>query len=181
VWATVSGRIPRAQVSRMGRRGIRFLLSEIRRPTLVPSVEDCGAPTLYIWARVLPRRRYIHIQWQRLCRFSQVQRFGTFHRDQCYRTIILVSFACNYGGIHDGSPKCRCNYRRWMMVGCELAIAVFVHPTLDKLPDDVHLPAASALRTPHGYCGRAAYVPGPQSQFCAVAMILGRRVNSLIS
>ncbi len=37
-----------------------------------------------------------------------------------------------------------------LMVGCELAIAVFVHPTLDKLPDDVHLPAASALRTPHG-------------------------------
>jgi uncharacterized membrane protein len=31
------------------------------------------------------------------------------------------------------------------MVGCELAIAAFVHPTLDKLPDDVHLPAASAL------------------------------------
>ena len=19
-----------------------------------------------------------------------------------------------YGGIHDGSPKCRCNYRRWI-------------------------------------------------------------------
>lgn len=32
-----------------------------------------------------------------------------------------------------------------LMVGCELAIAVFVHPTLDRLPDDVHLPAASAL------------------------------------
>ena len=32
-----------------------------------------------------------------------------------------------------------------LMVGCELTIAVFVHPTLDKLPDDVHLPAASAL------------------------------------
>ena len=32
-----------------------------------------------------------------------------------------------------------------LMVGCELAIAVFVHPTLDKLPDDVHLPVASAL------------------------------------
>jgi hypothetical protein len=31
-----------------------------------------------------------------------------------------------------------------LMVGCELAIAAFVHPTLDKLPDDVHLPAASA-------------------------------------
>ncbi len=31
------------------------------------------------------------------------------------------------------------------MVGCELAIAAFVHPTLDKLPDEVHLPAASAL------------------------------------
>ena len=32
-----------------------------------------------------------------------------------------------------------------LMVGNELAIAAFVHPTLDKLPDDVHLPAASAL------------------------------------
>ncbi|MGB6688821.1 MAG: DUF1772 domain-containing protein [Terracidiphilus sp.] len=32
-----------------------------------------------------------------------------------------------------------------LMVGSELAIAAFVHPTLDKLPDDVHLPAASAL------------------------------------
>jgi uncharacterized membrane protein len=32
-----------------------------------------------------------------------------------------------------------------LMVGCELAIAAFVHPTLDKLPDDVHLQAASAL------------------------------------
>jgi uncharacterized membrane protein len=32
-----------------------------------------------------------------------------------------------------------------LMVGCELAIAAFVHPTLDELPDEVHLPAASAL------------------------------------
>ena len=32
-----------------------------------------------------------------------------------------------------------------LMVGSELAIAVFVHPTLNKLPDAVHLPAASAL------------------------------------
>ena len=32
-----------------------------------------------------------------------------------------------------------------LMVGSELAIASFVHPTLDKLSDDVHLPAASAL------------------------------------
>ena len=32
-----------------------------------------------------------------------------------------------------------------LMVGTELAIAAFVHPTLDKLPDDVHLPAAVAL------------------------------------
>ncbi len=32
-----------------------------------------------------------------------------------------------------------------LMVGNELAIALFVHPTLDRLPDDVHLPAASAL------------------------------------
>jgi uncharacterized membrane protein len=32
-----------------------------------------------------------------------------------------------------------------LMVGNELAIAVFVHPALDRLADDVHLPAASAL------------------------------------
>lgn len=32
-----------------------------------------------------------------------------------------------------------------LMVGCELAIAAFLHPTLDKLPDDAHLPAASAI------------------------------------
>ena len=32
-----------------------------------------------------------------------------------------------------------------LMVGSELAIAAFVHPTFDRLPDDVHLPAASAL------------------------------------
>ena len=30
------------------------------------------------------------------------------------------------------------------MVGSELAIAAFVHPTLDRLPDNVHLPVASA-------------------------------------
>jgi uncharacterized membrane protein len=32
-----------------------------------------------------------------------------------------------------------------LMVGSELAIAAFVHPTLDRMADDVHLPAASAL------------------------------------
>jgi uncharacterized membrane protein len=32
-----------------------------------------------------------------------------------------------------------------LLVGTELAIAAFVHPTLDQLPDAVHLPAASAL------------------------------------
>jgi uncharacterized membrane protein len=37
-----------------------------------------------------------------------------------------------------------------LMVGSELAIAVFVHPALDKLPDDVHLPAASALARVQG-------------------------------
>ena len=37
-----------------------------------------------------------------------------------------------------------------LMVGSELAIAVFVHPTLDKLPDDVHLPVASALARVQG-------------------------------
>ena len=37
-----------------------------------------------------------------------------------------------------------------LMVGSELAIAVFVHPTLDGLPDDVHLPAASALARVQG-------------------------------
>lgn len=37
-----------------------------------------------------------------------------------------------------------------LMVGSELAIALFVHPTLEKLPDDVHLPAASALACVQG-------------------------------
>ena len=37
-----------------------------------------------------------------------------------------------------------------LMVGSELAIAAFVHPTLDQLPDDVHLPAASALARVQG-------------------------------
>jgi len=32
-----------------------------------------------------------------------------------------------------------------LMVGCELAVAAFIHPTLDKLPDEVHQPAASAI------------------------------------
>jgi uncharacterized membrane protein len=32
-----------------------------------------------------------------------------------------------------------------LMVGCELAIAAFIHPTLDRLPDDAHLPVASAI------------------------------------
>ena len=32
-----------------------------------------------------------------------------------------------------------------LMVGSELAIAAFIHPTLDTLPDEVHLPAATAL------------------------------------
>lgn len=32
-----------------------------------------------------------------------------------------------------------------LMVGCELAVAAFIHPALDKLPDDVHQPAASAI------------------------------------
>lgn len=32
-----------------------------------------------------------------------------------------------------------------LMVGTELAIAMLVHPTLGKLPDELHLPAASAL------------------------------------
>jgi uncharacterized membrane protein len=32
-----------------------------------------------------------------------------------------------------------------LVVGDELAIALFIHPTLDRLPDDIHLPAASAL------------------------------------
>jgi uncharacterized membrane protein len=32
-----------------------------------------------------------------------------------------------------------------LMVGNELAIALFVHPTLDRLPDAVHQPVASAL------------------------------------
>ena len=31
-----------------------------------------------------------------------------------------------------------------LIVGCELSIAAFIHPTLDTLPEEVHLPAASA-------------------------------------
>ena len=37
-----------------------------------------------------------------------------------------------------------------LMVGSELTIAAFVHPTLDRLPDNVHLPAASALARVQG-------------------------------
>lgn len=37
-----------------------------------------------------------------------------------------------------------------LMVGSELAVAAFVHPTLDKLPDDVHLPVATALARVQG-------------------------------
>ena len=32
-----------------------------------------------------------------------------------------------------------------LMVGCELSIAAFIHPTIDTLPEEVHLPAASAI------------------------------------
>lgn len=32
-----------------------------------------------------------------------------------------------------------------LMVGCELAVAALIHPTLDKVPDEVHQPAASAI------------------------------------
>ena len=32
-----------------------------------------------------------------------------------------------------------------LMVGCELSIAAFIHPTLDSLPEEVHLPAASGI------------------------------------
>ena len=32
-----------------------------------------------------------------------------------------------------------------LMVGCELAIAAFIHPTLDRLPDHAHQAAASAI------------------------------------
>ena len=32
-----------------------------------------------------------------------------------------------------------------LMVGNELGIAAFVHPSLDRLPDEVHLPVAKAL------------------------------------
>ncbi len=37
-----------------------------------------------------------------------------------------------------------------LMVGSELAVAVFIHPTLNRLPDHVHLPAASALARVQG-------------------------------
>jgi uncharacterized membrane protein len=32
-----------------------------------------------------------------------------------------------------------------LMVGSELSVAAFVHPTLDRLPNNVHMPVASAL------------------------------------
>jgi len=32
-----------------------------------------------------------------------------------------------------------------LLVGNELAVAAFVHPTLNRLPDSIHLPVASAL------------------------------------
>ena len=32
-----------------------------------------------------------------------------------------------------------------LMVGCELSIAAFIHPTLETLREEVHLPAASAI------------------------------------
>ena len=32
-----------------------------------------------------------------------------------------------------------------LMVGCELAVAVFTHPSLDRLPDAAHFPGATAL------------------------------------
>ena len=37
-----------------------------------------------------------------------------------------------------------------LMVGSELAVAAFVHPTLNRLPDAVHLPAANALARVQG-------------------------------
>jgi uncharacterized membrane protein len=37
-----------------------------------------------------------------------------------------------------------------LMVGSELAIAAFVHPALDRLPDHIHLPVASALARVQG-------------------------------
>lgn len=37
-----------------------------------------------------------------------------------------------------------------LMVGSELAIAAFVHPTLDRLPDNVHLPVVRALARVQG-------------------------------
>jgi hypothetical protein len=37
-----------------------------------------------------------------------------------------------------------------LMVGTELAIAAFVHPTLDRLPDRIHQPVASALARVQG-------------------------------
>ena len=45
----------------------------------------------------------------------------------------------------DNDPAAIVHFLGGCLVGCELAIAAFVHPTLDKLPDDVHLLAASAL------------------------------------
>ena len=46
-----------------------------------------------------------------------------------------------------------------LMVGSELAIAAFVHPTLDRLPDNVHLPVASALARVQGKVMPLWYIP----------------------
>ena len=45
-----------------------------------------------------------------------------------------------------------------LMVGSELAVAAFVHPTLDRLPDEVHLPVASALARALGRLMPAWYI-----------------------
>jgi len=49
------------------------------------------------------------------------------------------------GGTHDEYLNVGAIIVAGLMVGSELAIAAFIHPTLDKLPDDAHLPAASAI------------------------------------
>jgi hypothetical protein len=60
-----------------------------------------------------------------------------------------------------------------LMVGCELAIAAFIHPTLDKLPDDAHLSAASSIARVSGLwqssrrCVRARNGCGPRPSFPA--------------
>ena len=56
-----------------------------------------------------------------------------------------------------------------LLVGTELSVAAFVHPTLNKLPDKVHQPAASALA---GVLGKVMPVWYPLASLLTLAVTL---------